>query len=158
MATMVHPFSLVGGGSYCLILFLYTYATLLSIPLPSVKSLQPAIDYSHTCHDVDVDTMECQSPLSRDPSTMASTITTVTARVRWQWDPGIRVRRQWEPAIDPLCHCVSPTVATEAAVRWFALSVRNATCRRDAFGDQVPSLFQYSHPVLSRPTVPNIDT
>jgi len=60
----------------------------------------------------------------------------------------LRLRRQWDPGVDHSCYFDLPTSHSNVVVVTMV--------RITSVGWQ--SLFHYSHPVLSRPTVPNIDS
>jgi len=69
------------------------------------------------------------------------------------------LRRVWDPGINSssrLDESIMLTVASMAAMPSFMASAMSTVATASSVGWQ--SLFHYSHPVLSRPAVPNVDS
>ena len=90
----------------------------------------------------------------------------LTMMTRFIWDPGGML--PIEPVVNLLCHRVSPTAATEAALRWFALGDEFAlssssscptslpTMEHDVtdVDDHDPFLFPAQETTMARPLTP----
>ena len=148
--TMASPFTLVPDGGYPIFLFLLFP---IALSYSQLHLVQKAIDISNRIA----------------PSVTIATTTTSARRV---WDPGISKTRcpaitllfgQAPPASTPWLTnssvLMSPQLVSASTHAFVAPTVDRSNphnladkCR----GALIQSLFQYSHPILSRPTVPNI--
>jgi len=152
VGTMAHPFSPVGGGSCCLLLFLHTYATLISVPLPCAKSLQPAIDHSHTCHDFGVDPAALQRMVML--AVMSHFDVFRHRRQRPQWDPGMLKHMTALDRSSPWWS-VQSDMPTPSMARQLLAPTASPFEYHGALA-LIQLLFQHSHPISSWPAVPNI--
>ena len=164
---MALPFPLVSGSSY-FILSIYYYLLLSSLHLhhhqaqgaSSTATVEPSFRFRmkvkvatmpfELCHQRCATEPSCQHPLSSQARGFYFLLLHPYKNPRRVWDPGIEVSS------------FRVKVATMALPFDLALGINGGSyfiMPHPLFGrahGDLQALFHYSHPVLSRPTVPNI--
>jgi len=162
---MALPFALDGGGHF---IFLSIYATLCSLCLYYVQSAKAAVRWFGLSDDFDVDTIDFSStmalPYALADNTMESYLSITMSPVAIELSlfdvyACRHPRRQWDPGIPK--HMVAPVqcpiqlTITMPLILFYTIDA-SVGLTPSALAT-VKSIFHYAHPVLSRPTVPNIN-